>query len=187
MSPDQQELKDALSRTHADLERSLEEACDDQEVSAEDTGELIRLEEVLNDAASSAKQAISLRRRLSAERAKRGQSRGAPSDQAAADRPAGAEPEKIREIVDRSGRAWRVWEVPREQLDRTRPGAYAGDFEQGWLCFESATGEERRRLPSYPANWRSLPDARLVALLDEAKPAPPRRKKGGGAQAEGAS
>jgi hypothetical protein len=170
MNPEPKELKDALSRTHAD---------------EENTGELIRLEEVLNDAASSAKKAISLRRRLSVERTKRGQGGGTASDRAPTDRAAGGESEKIREIVDGSGRPWRVWEVPPEQLDRTRPGAYAGDFEKGWLCFESGNGQERRRLPSYPANWRSLPVPKLLALLDEAKPVPPRRKRGTGAEAEG--
>ena len=155
MSPaNQKELKAALHRTQAELKETLTEACDQQDVSDENTGELIRLEELLSDATTAAKEAISLRRRLGAEREKE---KG----------PA----EKVREIEDAAGRVWRVWEVPLDQLDRSRPGVYAGEFERGWLCFETADAAERRRLPSYPANWRTIPDAELRTLLAQAKPA----------------
>jgi hypothetical protein len=179
MSPEPTELKQALARTQESLEQTLAEACDPQ-VSKEDTGELIRLEELLNDAATSAKEAISLRRRLGAERDKDelGGPRPAPEGRApASDQP--VEAEKLRELRDVSGREWRVWEVAREQLERARPGTYAGEFEGGWLCFEAADGGERRRLPAYPSNWRSLTRAELETLLAQARPAARRRGAGG--------
>ena len=185
MSPEPTELKQALERTQESLEQTLAEACD-PDVSTEDTGELIRLEELLNDAATAAKEAISLRRRLGAERAKDGTADDRPAAIAAerhADQPV-ADAEKLRELRDASGREWRVWEVAREQLQRARPGTYAGEFEGGWLCFEAVDGGERRRLPSYPADWRSLSRAELEALLTQAKPATRKRGRGGGDETE---
>ena len=57
-------LRPMLAETEKELGHRLEEACAAQNVSAESTGELMRLEETLLDAAKVAKQAVSLRRRL---------------------------------------------------------------------------------------------------------------------------
>jgi hypothetical protein len=184
MSPKSNELKQALERTQAALAQTLDEACE-KDVAEESTGELIRLEELLNEAATSAKEAISLRRRLGAERA-----RGVPlaREDADATRRADDQPseegEKIREFRDARGTLWRVWEVPPEQLDRSRPGAYAGEFESGWLCFEDADGSERRRLPSYPSDWSSLTNADLESLNAQAKPVTRKRRGQGNSSDE---
>ena len=65
MSPNSKErLRPLLRAAESELELRLHEVCEDQRVSKESTGELIRLEETLTMAAEAAKQAISLRRRL---------------------------------------------------------------------------------------------------------------------------
>jgi hypothetical protein len=180
--PDQ--LKPALHHAQAKLEQRLAEACDEH-VAGESTGELIKLEEILTDAAQAAKQAISIRRRLGAEDSKvrdegesetRDAETPAPPDRSAL---ADLKPEGIREFADARGSQWHVWEVPAEQLaSRARPGTYAGEFEAGWLAFECADGGQRRRLPGYPRDWRSLSDAELDALCRQARPVAPRKSRG---------
>jgi hypothetical protein len=134
---------------------------------------LIKLEELLSDAAQAAKEAISIRRRLGVERERR--SATARAEQASQDPEEG-----VREFVDTDGRAWQVWEVPPEQLSaRSRPGAYAGDYESGWLAFESPDGGERRRLPHYPRNWRELDPGAIERLCREARPVTRRRRPNG--------
>ena len=65
MSPNSKEtLRPMLRAAEHELELRLQEVCEDQTVSQETTGELIRLEETLTLAAEAAKQAISIRRRL---------------------------------------------------------------------------------------------------------------------------
>jgi hypothetical protein len=174
--PEPEQLKPALERAQTTLESSLAEACSAHEAD-ESTGKLIRLEELLTDAAQAAKEAISIRRRLGADRR-----REVPGDRAAtggsADRPSTEAPEGIRDFVDATGRLWHVWEVPAEQLSaRARPGTYAGDFVGGWLAFESDDAAERRRLPGYPREWRELTNDRIEALCRDAMPVT-RRKRG---------
>jgi hypothetical protein len=83
----------------------------------------------------------------------------------------------VRDFVDAEGRTWHVWEVPPEQLSGRRPGAYAGDYETGWLAFESVDGHERRRLPRYPRDWRELGTSVIEALCRDAQPVTPRRRR----------
>jgi hypothetical protein len=180
-------LRPALHQAQTELKERLDEACDEH-VANESTGELIKLEELLTDAAQAAKQAISIRRRLGADHAHVASSDAAVGvDDAAAalDANAAAEPpmqgdpkpEGIREFSDTNGSLWHVWEVPAEQLAaRARPGAYAGEFEDGWLAFECASGGERRRLPRYPRDWRNLSDADLDDLRGRAQTAVRRQR-----------
>ena len=174
MCPEPEQLRPALARAETELDSHLAEACEGH-AADESTGRLIRLEELLTDAAHAAKEAISIRRRLGAER----QKDALESARADSSVPLeGEAAEGIREFVDATGRQWNVWEVPPEQLSaRARPGAYAGDFESGWLAFESADGTERRRLPGYPRDWRQLPNDRIEALCRDAQPVA-RRKRG---------
>ena len=172
MSAEPEHLKPALERAQTELDARLTEACS-QHAADESTGELIKLEELLSDAAQAAKEAISIRRRLGVERERR--SATARADEARQ----GAE-EGVREFVDIDGRAWQVWEVPPEQLSaRSRPGAYAGDFETGWLAFEEIDGGERRRMPHYPRNWRELGNDEIERLCREARPVTRRRRANG--------
>lgn len=179
MSAEPEQLRPALERAQMELDARLTEACTNH-VADESTGELIKLEEVLSDAAHAAKEAISIRRRLGVERERQSAVEG---QEAAAE---GAE-EGVRDFVDMQGRAWQVWEVPPEQLSaRSRPGAYAGEFESGWLAFESPDGGERRRLPHYPRNWRELAPDAIERLCRDAKPVTKRRRPPGEAPGDAA-
>lgn len=163
MCPEPEQLKPELVRVQTELSARLHEACE-RKVTDESTGELIRLEGILTEAADAAKEAISIRRRLGAERAKDAltdRSQTVPSDRTAA--------EGVREFSDPSGRVWQVWEVPPEQLDASKPGAYAGNYETGWLAFEAVDGLERRRLPRYPREWRALGDVAIAELCRDAE------------------
>jgi hypothetical protein len=79
----------------------------------------------------------------------------------------------VRDLVDAEGVRWSVWPVVPEALQpKTAAEDYLGEFESGWLCFESAS--ERRRLPEYPEDWEQLSDAELRALLHFAVVVPKR-------------
>ena len=191
MRPEPDQLRPALERAQTELDARLAEACENHEAD-ESTGELIRLEELLTDAAHAAKEAISIRRRMGVDRRR--------ADAPALDDSTGAPPtstgpgtgilrstplseetvEGIRDFVDADGKLWHVWEVPAEQLSaRARPGTYAGEFESGWLAFESGDGKERRRLPGYPRDWQRLPNERVEALCRDAHPVMKRRREPG--------
>jgi hypothetical protein len=62
------EFGQRLERVEAELEESIERVCDEPRVEEVDTGELIRIEETLAIAARAAKEAVSLRRRIRADR-----------------------------------------------------------------------------------------------------------------------
>ncbi len=178
--PEPEPLRPALERAQNELDSRLAEACEDHEAD-ESTGKLIRLEELLTDAAQAAKEAISIRRRLGADRRQQESPDPTRSERLAASS-APEQVEGIRDFVDADGRLWHVWEVPPEQLSaRARPGTYAGDFEGGWLAFEAAEGGERRRLPGYPRDWHQLANERIEALCREARPVTRRRRPADGA------
>ena len=66
-----------------------------------------------------------------------------------------------REFVDSNSVSWRVWS--------TLPSAgthLRGGFEKGWLTFECISERETalRRLVPLPADWESVPDAKLEVL-----------------------
>jgi len=70
----------------------------------------------------------------------------------------------VRDFVDLKGVKWRVWPVtPTSIQPKTAAEDYLGDYEDGWLCFESIS--ERRRLAKYPRNWDTLSDNGLLQLL----------------------
>ncbi len=63
----------------------------------------------------------------------------------------------ILEFVDSNGVSWRVWNT----VPSTRTGV-SGEFEGGWLTFESEIG--RKRLVPVPPNWESAPPERLELM-----------------------
>lgn len=175
MCPEPEQLRPALERAQTELDSRLAEACE-KRAGDESTGQLIRLEELLTDAAHAAKEAISIRRRLGAERRRDAPPEGPALAAISSVHPEGESAEGIRNFVDANGRLWHVWEVPPEQLSaRARPGTYAGDFEGGWLAFEARDGSERRRLPGYPRDWRHLANEKIEALCCDAHPVTRRR------------
>ena len=188
MRPEPEQLRPALERAQHELGARLAEACEDH-APDESTGQLIKLEELLSDAAQAAKEAISIRRRLSADRrtdAPGTESVERPRTRASetASSPGSDSPEGIRDFVDADGKLWHVWEVPAEQLSaRARPGTYAGEFESGWLAFEAESTGERRRLPGYPREWHDVTNDRLEALCREAQPVTKRKREASGGMA----
>ena len=198
-------LRPALHEVERELEKSLQEACETKEnpVSGESTGELMRLEEALVEAAQKAKEAISLRRRLrTREQANADDAEGGAGD-AADDRggrvaldeapkatgprsenrdsgPRQASPADdrvmVREFSDQQGVDWRVWEVtPHHDSEQRRTDVYMSGYQNGWLAFESIDGRVRKRLPQFPGTWCELPPAGLESLLAQATIAPMRR------------
>ncbi|MGH7680126.1 MAG: hypothetical protein ACRENU_16775 [Gemmatimonadaceae bacterium] len=61
---DKHPLHPTLRAAESKLKEALDEVCEDTDVKAHDTGELIRIEETLDTAREEAKRAISLRRRI---------------------------------------------------------------------------------------------------------------------------
>ena len=73
----------------------------------------------------------------------------------------------ILEFVDSNAVKWRVWNtVPSSR------GSLSGEFEQGWLTFESDVG--RRRLAPIPPNWEAAAPDRLELMCRAATDAPRR-------------
>lgn len=81
----------------------------------------------------------------------------------------------VREFRDSAGQQWRAWPVI-PGLSRTgKPRQYLGDFQRGWICFESLDSPARRRLPCAPARLAETRDEELERLLREAIVAPERK------------
>jgi len=66
----------------------------------------------------------------------------------------------VREFVDSNGVKWRVWNTR-----PTRGEMLSGEFEHGWLTFESAT--TRRRCTPIPADWETAPPERLEQMCQD--------------------
>jgi hypothetical protein len=159
--PERDNLLLALERTEARLAEKLEEACvpETRDVSDESTDELAKLSDSLLAAAHAAKDVISLRQRR--------REKGGPD--------AASEGEAIREFTDRDAKQWRVWAVIPTQTRGSKRESPLGDFEGGWLVFETLDGNSRKRLPHFPANWRTMSDSKLQELLGLAVEAPTRQ------------
>lgn len=156
------ELKPALERATTTLRTALDEACRTNFERA-NTGELIRVEEVLAIANEAAKEVISVRQRLRGER-RRPSSDSAPASSAGAP--------WSREVVDADGRQWRVFAV-HPSIGRA---VIRDEYADGWLSFDA--GDETRRLAPIPERWHELPDVDLVALCARADVSPRRRRAG---------
>ncbi|MFN2563682.1 MAG: hypothetical protein ABR499_01555 [Gemmatimonadaceae bacterium] len=150
------------------LEQALTEACAGKSAHEADTGELIRIEEMLAVASDAAKRAILMRRQA------RQRLTGGPTEVArevTADQAATLLTHRL--FDDAKGVRWDVWAVYPE----TRPSqvsALPGTFQSGWLVFESAT--EKRRLSPIPSDWQTLPALELERLCDQAETAPRRAR-----------
>jgi hypothetical protein len=171
MALNSEPLRPKLEQAQRTLATALDEACD-ANVEAADTGELIRIEEVLAIANEAAKEAISVRRRMGHD---------VPPDHAN-DNPAeptspGASgtgaptPEGAREIEDARGVRWTAFAVyPSRGTGGRAPLPDA--FQRGWLAFDS--GMETRRLTPIPDGWRDLSEDELRELCEKAEIAPRR-------------
>jgi hypothetical protein len=150
---DSQALGPALQRAQAILQSALDEVCR-TDIGRANTGELIRVEEVLAIANEAAKSAVSVRRRLSTDRASAAQ---APTRVASAS----------REIEDERGVHWAAFEVHPATAGE-RPNVRE-QFRDGWLSFDSEN--ETRRIAPIPVGWQVVAGERLLELLKLAEPA----------------
>lgn len=162
MSVEQPEqLQPSLERARSALKTALAEACN-TDVERLDTGELIRIEEVLAIANQAAKEAVSVRRRM----------RVGGRQSADADAPTS------RRIVDAQGVEWSVFAVHPSSA-RGRP-ALGERFRDGWLSFDCGT--ETRRVAPIPESWQELGDDELVNLCARAEAARRRNPRPGSPQ-----
>jgi hypothetical protein len=144
-----------LEHVQASLKASLDEACG-TDVQRLDTGQSVRIEEVLAIASEAAKEVVSIRRK---RRQLKGRRTGPPNEIA----PIG----EHRRFVDRKGVSWDAFAV----LPTTEPRGLARlpeQYQHGWLCFESAT--EKRRLGPIPTDWKTVSEEQLRRLRDAAQP-----------------
>jgi len=150
-----------LEQAQQALEEALSQA---SRVNARDadTGELIRIEEVLAIANEAAKEAISLRRMIRRERREPG-FRGRDGERLPGDE-TGDGVETHRIVEDARGVRWDVCAIysPIADVEHARPVEHDG----GWLTFDS--GMERRRATPIPGRWLAMTDDDLLKLCDEA-------------------
>ncbi len=131
-----------LERAQATLEVALREACA-ADVRGANTGEMIRIDEMLAIAGQAAKEVISVRRRVHLDR--RGDDRS-----------------HHREFDGRDGVRWKAFAVYPSRATDTRV-RLPGSFQDGWLSFDC--GRETRRHSPIPDNWHELSDDALRSLL----------------------
>ncbi len=151
------ELRDA----EITLEHALAEACAAPPASKADTGELINVEEVLQNAGEAAKRANSLPPPRRADRTQRAERWAMGDAEAAASLRA-----THRTFTDARGTWWDVFAVYPESRQPVH-SPLRGTFQQGWLCFDS--GAEKRRLSPIPEDWRTVSDAELERLAEGAE------------------
>jgi hypothetical protein len=163
-----EELRPKLERARRTLNEALSRACD-ADVRNADTGELIRIEEVLAIANEAAKEAISVRRKLGHHT----EPEPEPVPEAVPE-PAGERAGSHREIQDARGVRWVAFAVYPTRASTGRAPLH-DRFQRGWLAFDS--GMETRRLAPIPENWRELPDSDLRQLCELAEVAPRRSKE----------
>lgn len=76
----------------------------------------------------------------------------------------------LREFTDGNGGEWKVWDVTADQIHpKTKAEDYMHDLAEGWLVFEHADGEQKRRLCPYPEGWEVSSDEDLRTLLARAE------------------
>lgn len=159
-------LQPELASANETLAEALEEACSSNVFDA-DTGELIRIEEMLAIAGDAAKRIVSIRRRL--------------SDSPALDTPAAgstateldvAAPDAHRQFQDARGVTWDAFAVHPAQEGSGR-AQLPEPYRAGWLVFDSE--REKRRLSPLPRDWHLASEEQLRALCARAEVVPARR------------
>jgi hypothetical protein len=163
-------LRPDLREAAETLEQALTEACASKPADEANTGELIRVEEMLALAGDAARRAISIRRKARADAESAGASPGILGEPIV-DQPAAV---SHRLFDDSKGVRWDVWPVYPE-VRSPQLSALPGTFQTGWLVFESIS--EKRRLSPIPSNWQSLPPGELERLCERAETAS-RRTRG---------
>ena len=144
------------------VEQALTEACASPPVHEADTGELIRVEEMLAVASDAARRAIALKRKARHEQS----AQAVQGSAFASGEPGTGSPH--RAFIDATGVTWDVWAVYPEGRP-SQLSALPGSFQTGWLVFESAG--EKRRLSPIPSGWAALSAEALAQLCEKASTA----------------
>src|SRR6476661_1406722 len=190
---DRDPLRTMLDEAENELRERLEDACEAEAkgVSTESTAAVRQLEDNLLAAALAAKQTVALRdqmTRRSHAKAERPLKLDVAGDRHAAAPPTEAPAPQadklgektvmgVREFTDLEGRPWRAWSVvPGLSRASSHGGQFLGDFQNGWICFESLGSSARRRLPYPQSKWPGNTDDELRQLLQKAIDAPIREK-----------
>jgi hypothetical protein len=87
---------------------------------------------------------------------------------------------RLRHFTDRDGLAWRAWEIRLERppaQPRTAAGRVTSPYLEGWLLFETLSGDRRRSLSPIPEGWETLPGLEFSELLQQATPRMLRRSR----------
>jgi hypothetical protein len=163
-------LAPQLVEAEETLKKMLEEACS-AEVYGADTGQLIRIEEVLAIAGEAAKEAISIRRkRRSGGSGRSRASTAAQQERALAEASALTPPDAHRIFEDSRGVRWDACAIhPSAPVGRVQ---LPEPYRSGWLFFDSTN--QKRRLSPIPAEWQSASDETLRALCEAAEIVPER-------------
>jgi hypothetical protein len=151
-------------------ERNLTEVCALTTLTDADTGELIRIDALVDRASDALKHAILLRRRKRADETARDSALAAMAD--LEEEAAGEATHRI--LRDRRGVRWDVFAVYTDARVAAR-WHLTPPYSQGWLCFDSAG--EKRRLGPVPRQWYRLDNAQLEALGSIADVVPTHRDK----------
>lgn len=180
------EFQPDLEQAQESLEAALREACS-MNVKRANTGELIHIDELLAIAGDSAKQVISVRRRMRRDANVKGST--VKSATARTSAPKGRASKIIALPTEAASpaaaRGSRVFEDARHvrwttfAVHPSRPGTgrarLPGSFQTGWLSFDS--GSETRRLSPIPDGWNQLSDGELRKLCERAVVATRRQPK----------
>lgn len=185
-----------LDDAEEELRRRLHEACaaESENLTTKSSAEIRELEDSLLAAAVAARQARALREKIDDRDAQKSDAKDAR--RAAPDHPVppadGTALTGVREFEDSAGRAWRAWLVTPAA---SRSGL--GQYQEGWVCFETLDSTARRRLPCQRAVWAGLREEELEHMLRQAisvperkgaRPAPPGApRRGHGSEANGAN
>jgi len=78
-----------------------------------------------------------------------------------------------RAFTDSEGTLWEVWQITPSSVKsagRERRATVDPALEQGWLCFESKSGDKRRLAAPIPLDWESFSEERIRVLCTAAAP-----------------
>ncbi len=177
-------LQPLLDEAEAKLHRRLHDACEAEAhgIASDSAVEIRRLEDSLLSAAMAAEQVLTVRRHMqrNAKAAEKSSGSGDPppvtAEPEAPQPPSEQAPTTVREFKDCQGRAWRAWPVTPGSARSGQPiRRTLGEFQEGWICFESVDDSARRRLPRREARWSELREEELERLLDQAINVPGRK------------
>lgn len=174
------EFQPQLQQAQENLELALREACA-MNVKKANTIELIHIDELLAIAGDSAKQVISVRRRMRRDAGMKGSAakstsaktlsakeRASKVTAAAVDAEWAAQTPNSRVFEDAKHVRWTTIAV-RPSKSATDRARLPGPFQTGWLSFDS--GSVTRRLSPIPDGWHLLSDEELRKLCERAETA----------------